>query len=193
MVGIKNFEGATTVFAGQGDLVMFDKVADYSAATFATLANPVSLGQVVQDSTSWEGDDPETTVLKDEQGDIISAKVAAGTLGFSFDLASTSKAMVEKFLGGKEISSLGTNTNFGSGVTAVGFGVDLPVFTAPLMIINDEKNRCWLYPKSKVVSSLTYSDGIWKIHAVVTCEYLDLPTLKTGMIIEGSPIYDAGE
>lgn len=192
MAGIRNFEGATTVFAGQGDLVMFDKVADYSAATFATLANPVSLGQIVQDSTSWEGDDPETTVLKDEQGDIISAKVAAGTLGFSFDLASTSKAMVEKFLGGKTIESLGSNTNFGS-VTAVGFGVDLPVITVPLMILNDEKNRCWLYPKSKVVSSLTYGDGIWKIHAVVTCEYLDLPTLKTGMIIEGAPLYDAGE
>ena len=192
MAGIKNFEGATTVFAGQGDLVMFDKVADYSAATFATLANPVSLGQVVQDSTSWEGDDPETTVLKDEQGDIISAKVAAGTLGFSFDLASTSKAMVEKFLGGKTIDSLGSNTNFGS-VTAVGFGVDLPVITVPLMILNDEKNRCWLYPKSKVGRALTYGDGIWKIHAVVTCEYLDLPTLKTGMIIEGAPLYDAGE
>ena len=192
MAGIKNFEGATTVFAGQGDLVMFDKVADYSAATFATLANPVSLGQIVQDSTSWEGDDPETTVLKDEQGDIISAKVAAGTLGFSFDLASTSKAMVEKFLGGKEIASLGSNTNFGS-VTAVGFGVDLPVITVPLMILNDEKNRCWLYPKSKVVSSLTYGDGSWKIHAVVTCEYRDLPTPKTGMINEGAPLYDAGE
>ena len=192
MAGIRNFEGATTVFAGQGDLVMFDKVADYSAATFATLANPVSLGQIVQNSTSWEGDDPETTVLKDEQGDIISAKVAAGTLGFSFDLASTSKAMVEKFLGGKTIESLGSNTNFGS-VTAVGFGVDLPVITVPLMILNDEKNRCWLYPKSKAVSSLTYGDGIWKIHAVVTCEYLDLPTLKTGMIIEGAPLYDAGE
>ena len=154
MAGIKNFEGATTVFAGQGD-------------------------------------DPETTVLKDEQGDIISAKVAAGTLGFSFDLASTSKAMAEKFLGGKTIDSLGSNANFGT-VTAVGFGVDLPVITVPLMILNDEKNRCWLYPKSKVVSSLTYGDGIWKIHAVVTCEYLDLPTLKTGMIIEGAPLYDAG-
>ena len=100
--------------------------------------------------------------------------------------------MVEKFLGGKEIASLGSNTNFGS-ATAVGFGVDLPVITVPLMILNDEKNRCWLYPKSKVVSSLTYGDGIWKIHAVVTCEYLDLPTLKTGMIIEGAPLYDAGE
>lgn len=188
--GITNFETATTVFAGQGDLVIFDKVSDYNTVAFKDLANPKSLGQIVQDSTSWEGEDPETTTIKDEQGDIITARVAAGTLGFSFEIASTSKEMVEKFLNGETIGTLGTNANFETGVTAVGFGVNLPVMTVPIMILNDEMNRAWLYPKSKVVAALSYSDGLWRIKATVTCEFLDTPTLKTGMILEGKVKYD---
>jgi len=185
MAGIKNFEDATGVFAGQGDLGMFDAPADYTTATFAALANPKSFGQIVQDSTSWEGEDPETTTIKDEQGEPITARVVAGTLGFSFDLASTSLKMVAKFLGGEEIvaATLGTNENFDGAVEAVGFGVGLPVFTAPLFILNDDKTRMWLYPKSKVVGNLTWADGLWRIHATVTCEYLNTASLKTGMIL----------
>lgn len=183
MAGISNFEDVTGVFAGQGDLVMFDKPTDYATADFASLANPKSLGQIVQDSTSWEGEDPETTQIKDEQGDIITARVTAGTLGFSFEIASTSQAMVKKFLNGEEISSL-TNANIGTGITATGFGTELPVITAPLMILNDEKTRAWLYPKSKIVANLSLSDGLWRIKATVTCEYLKTASLRTGMILD---------
>lgn len=185
MAGIKNFEDSTGVFAGQGDLGMFDAPTNYATATFAGLTNPRSFGQIVQDSTSWEGENPEPTNIKDEQGDIITARVVAGTLGFSFELASTSLAMVEKFLGGQKIlaSALGANDNFDGAVEAVGFGVDLPVFTAPLFILNDAKTRMWLYPKSKIVGSLSWADGLWRIKATVTCEYLNTPSLKTGMIL----------
>ncbi len=183
MAGITNFEDVTGVFAGQGDMVIFDTPTDYATADFASLANPKSLGQIVQDSTSWEGEDPETTQVKDEQGDPITARVTAGTLGFSFELASTSKEMVKKFLRGEEIESL-TNANIGTGITGVGFGTDLPVFTAPIMIFNDDLTRAWLYPKSKIVANLSWADGLWRIKATVTCEYLKTPTLRTGMILE---------
>lgn len=185
MAGIKDFEPATGVFAGQGDLGIFDAPTNYANATFAGLANPRSLGQIVQDSTSWDGEDPETTTIKDEQGQIITARVVAGTLGFSFELASTSLEMVEKFLGGEKIlaSALGTNENFDGAIEAVGFGVDLPVFTAPLFILNDDKTRMWLYPKSKIVGNLSWADGLWRIKATVTCEYLNTASLKTGMIL----------
>lgn len=185
-MAIKNFENATGVFAGQGDLAIFDTPEDYSTATFASLTNPRSLGQIVQDSTSWEGDDPETTEIKDEQGGLITARATAGTLKFSFELASTSLKMVEKFLGGKEIlaAALGTNTNFDGTVKAVGFGVDLPVFTAPYIILNEDRTLAWLYPKAKTVGNLSWADGLWRIKAIVTGEYLDTPSLKTGMILE---------
>lgn len=183
MAGIGKIESVTGVFAGQGDLIIFDKPTDYSTATFAKLANPKSLGQVVQDSTSWDGEDPETTQIKDEQGNIITAKVTAGTLGFSFELASTSKLMVKKFLNGEDIESL-TNANIGTSITGVGFGTELPVQVAPLMILNDEKTRAWLYPKCKIVGNLSYADGLWRIKATVTCEYLKTESLRTGMILD---------
>ena len=183
MAGITNFEEVTGVFAGQGDLIMFDAPTDYATASFANLANPKSLGQIVQNTTSWEGEDPETTQIKDEQGDIITARVTSGTLGFSFEISSTSKEMVKKFLNGEELASL-TNANIGTGITGVGFGTELPVFTAPLMIFNDEMKRAWLYPKSKIVSNLSHSDGLWRIKATVTCEYIKTATLRTGMILD---------
>lgn len=183
MAGIGKIESVTGVFAGQGDLIIFDKPTDYSTATFANLANPKSLGQVVQDSTSWDGEDPETTQIKDEQGNIITAKVTAGTLGFSFELASTSKLMVKKFLNGEDIEEL-TNTNIGTSITGVGFGTELPVQVAPLMILNDEKTRAWLYPKCKIVGNLSYADSLWRIKATVTCEYLKTESLRTGMILD---------
>ena len=190
MAGITNFEDVTVLFAGQGDLVIFDKPTDYATATFATLTNPKSLGQIVQDSTSWEGEDPETSQIKDEQGNIITARVTAGTLGFSFEIASTSKEMVKKFLNGEDIASL-TNASIGTGITGVGFGTELPVITVPLMILNDEKTRAWLYPKSKIVGNLSYSDGLWRIKATVTCEYLKTTSLRTGMILDmTSAAYD---
>lgn len=190
MAGIGKIESVTSVFAGQGDLIIFDSVTDYSTATFGGLANPKSLGQIVQNSTSWAGEDPQTTQVKDEQGNIITALVTAGTLGFSFELASTSQVIVTKFLNGKALSEL-TNANIGTSITGVGFGTDLPIITAPLMILNDEKTRAWLYPKCKIVSNLSFADGIWRIKATVTCEYLKTDTLCTGMILDmASATYD---
>lgn len=193
--GIVDFEKATGVFAGQGDLVIFDPITDYSTASFATLANPKSLGQIVQDSTSWEGEDPETTQIKDEQGDLITARVTAGTLGFSFELASTSLDMVKKFLNGADVT-VAANAAIAAGtVKAVGFGVDLPVMTVPYMILNDECTRAWLYPKGKTVGNLSWADGLWRIKASVTCEYLKTKELYTGMILDlgGKANYGAAE
>ena len=45
------------LFNGQGDIIIFDKPVDYSAATLVTLANPKSLGDIKLDSTTWSGDD----------------------------------------------------------------------------------------------------------------------------------------
>lgn len=193
-MAIGKFENATSVFAGQGDLIMFDPIADYTASGvgFTSLANPQSLGQIVQDSTSWSGEDPETTSINDEQGNTITATTAAGTLGFEFDIASTSPAMIKEFLKGVDIESL--TADWANGITnAVGFGVDLPVQTRPLMVLNDEKTKAFLYPKSKIVSSISLDEGLYRIHCIVTCEFLDTPTLKTGMVFNANEfVYSKG-
>ena len=190
---IDKIDAATVPFVGQGDLIIFDAVSDYSSAKLADFANPKSLGQIVQDSTSWEGEDVSTDQILDEQGNLITAKVTAGTLSFSFDIASTSAAMMTKFMKAASISgtNLGTPEFLGSTISAVGFGVDLPVFTAPILVADQEKKRAWVYPKAKITSNLSLSDGLYRIHAVVLAEQVDTQYLKTGILLEGELKYES--
>lgn len=191
-MAIAKLEGAAKLFAGQGDLIMFDAIPDYDAAAVDELSdftNPKSLGQIVQDSTTWEGEDVSTDEILDEQGNIITAHVTAGTLGFSFDIASTSQLMVQTFLGGESIASPGSFAGLeGTGaLTATGFGVQIPVMTRPIAIINDELNRAWFYPKAKITANLAYTDGLYRIHAVVVAEQVDKTKIKTAMVIDRAP------
>lgn len=188
---IDKIDAATVPFVGQGDLIIFDAVSDYSTAKLADFANPKSLGQIVQDSTSWEGEDVSTDQILDEQGNLITAKVTAGTLSFSFDIASTSANMMKKFMAAADIpaASIGSPTFLAANPTAVGFGVDLPVFTVPILVADQEKKRAWVYPKAKITSNLSLSDGMYRIHAVVLAEQVDTAYLKTGILIEGALVY----
>lgn len=186
-MAISKLDTNPKLFEGQGDLVVFDEIDDYSTATLATFANPASLGQIVQDSTTWEGEDVSTDQILDEQGNVITAHVTAGTLGFSFDIASTSPKMVEDFLGGDAADVTASAKIFDAtagNVTARGFGVKLPVQTRPIAVINSELNRAWVYPKAKITSNLSLADGLYRIHAVVVAEQVDTANLKTGMIVE---------
>lgn len=187
---INKVDAATAPFVGQGDLIIFDPVSDYSSATLASFSNPQSLGQIVQDSTSWEGEDVSTDQILDEQGNLITAKVTAGTLSFSFDIASTSANMMEKFMKATNIT-VPAAEYLDTGATAVGFGVDLPVFTVPILVADQEKKRAWVYPKAKITSNLAYSDGLYRIHAVVLAEQVDTPNLKTGILLEGTLKYES--
>lgn len=188
-MAIQNLESAQSLFVGQGDLIIFDEVSDYSAATLKTLANPKSLGQVVEDSTNWTGDDVSVDEIRDEQGDLITATVGAGTLAFECDLASTSQAMIQTFLKGEAIDSASKmssvfGTGSGTGVTTTGFGVNLPVVTRPIAWLNDEKKRLIIFPKAKITANLSNSDKLMRIHLNVLAEYIDTASLKTGMVVD---------
>ena len=197
---INKIDAATAPFVGQGDLIIFNAISNYATAKLSDFSSPQSLGQIVQDSTSWEGEDVSTDQILDEQGNLITAKVTAGTLSFSFDIASTSANMMKKFMAAADIASgnIGTPTwlsalgsGSGEGISAVGFGVELPVFTVPCLVADQEKKRAWVYPKAKITSNLAYSDGLYRIHAVVLAEQVDTAYLKTGMLIEGKLKYES--
>ena len=184
---VTKFDDVTSLFSGIGDLFVFNEVTDYTGKGLEDFTNPQSLGQIVQDSTSWDGEDPEVEELKDEQGNIITAKTAAGTLAFSFDLASTSAKMLIKFLKGEDMktTNLSGDTPWTeNSVNVTGFGDNIPVVTLPVCIVNDEKNKTWFYPKTKITSSLKYDSGLWKLHCSCIAEYLSTGSLKTGMLIE---------
>ena len=193
---INKIDAATAPFVGQGDLIIFGAVSDYSSAKLSDFSSPQSLGQIVQDSTSWEGEDVSTDQILDEQGNLITAKVTAGTLSFSFDIASTSANMMKKFMAAADISAANLGnpswlTGSNPAPSAVGFGVNLPVFTVPILVADQEKKRAWVYPKAKITSNLAYSDGLYRIHAVVLAEQVDTAYLKTAILLEGALKYES--
>ena len=184
--------GVTDLFNGQSDIVLFDEVSDYSEAKLSTLEGARSLGQIVQDSTEWTGEEPSVDNILDEQGDVITASVTAGTLGFSFEMADTSPDTFKEFLKGSEISgTFSSETAPWSNVSkVVGFGYQLPTMTRPIMIVNDEMNKSLMLPKAKITSNLTIADGLLRVAVTVVAENVDTTTLKTGMLIVGKTQYD---
>jgi hypothetical protein len=188
-MSVKNLGSSQQLIAGQGDIIVFSMPAagitnDTTIAQLLT--NGASLGQVVQDSTSWDGEQVSFNNLLDEQGDVITSTATNGTHQFSFDLADLEPDFLKVFLGAVEVvpSESGITAVFGNGTHKVyGFGHKLPVKTRPIMITNDEGNKALFFPKAKMAGSLAWGDKIWKIHVVVTAEYVDTANLKTVMPI----------
>lgn len=187
-MAISNLDTAQALFVGQGDLIIFDEINNYASANFASLVNPKSLGQVVEDSTNWTGDDVSVDEIRDEQGDLITATVGAGTLAFECDLASTSQTMIQTFLKGAALAGSAIPSVFGSGsgsgVTATGFGTELPVVVRPVAWLNDEKKRLIIFPKAKITANLSNSDKLMRVHLNVLAEYVDTTNLKTAVIVD---------
>lgn len=186
--------GVTDLFNGQSDIVLFDEITDYDTQKASELAGAKSLGQVVQDSTEWNGEEPEVNNILDEQGDVITASVTAGTLGFTFQMADTSAETFKEFLKGSEISD--TISSAGTGAwesitKVIGFGYQLPTMTRPIMIVNDEMSKALLLPKAKITSNLTIEDGLLRVTVTVVAENVDTTYLKTGMLIVGRTQYAA--
>lgn len=191
--------GAQQLIAGQGDVILFSAPASYASDTLlsACLTNGVSLGQIVQDSTSWDGEEVSFDSLLDEQGEVITSTATNGTHEFSFDLADMEPDFLKEFLGAEEITlseSDGAKAVFSDGTVQVfGFGHKLPVKTRPIMITNDENTKALFFPKAKLAGSLAWEDKIWRIHVVVVAEYLDTKYLKTVMPLFSSKAVDYGE
>ena len=181
----------TEVFNGQSDIALFDAPADgYTETTSLSdvLASGMSLGQVVEDSTSWDGDEPSIDMIKDEQGESIVATVTAGTYAFSCDVADLSKEMVIELLKGTEVTTPGTIASIENATDVVKL-VELPVQTRPIAIFNDEANKWILFPKAKIVGSLSLDSKLWRIHINATAEFIDTDTLGTCTFGKGKPKY----
>nr|DAN28964.1 MAG TPA: hypothetical protein [Caudoviricetes sp.] len=193
MAGIKPRK-VTEVFNGQSDIVLFDApTGGYTESTsFADVtASGMSLGQVVEDSTSWDGDEPTIDVIKDEQGDPIVSTVTAGTYAFSCDIADLSEEMAEAIMKATKVATPGTSASIESLANVMKF-VELPVTTAPIAIFNDEANKWILFPKAKIVGNLSLDSKLWRLHITATAEYIDTETCGTFMMGKGKPKAETG-
>lgn len=194
MAGIKKTK-VSEVFNGQSDIVLFDAPSGgYSSNTTLTevTASGMSLGQVVGESTSWNGEDASVETIKDEQGETIVAKVTAGTYGFGCDIADLSEAKAAAIMKATKVESPGTSTTLGTPTKVLKF-VELPVTTRPIAIFNDEANKWILFPKAKIVGNLKLDNGLWRMSLKATAEYIDTASCGTLMMGAGTPTYDSAE
>ncbi len=184
MAGI-NKATPTSTFNGQSMIIVFDEVEDYATATVGTITgNGFDVGQVFQGSTSWTGEDPSFDNVLDEQGDVIVPNPTKGTYGFDFEMADFSSEKFKTFLKGKDITTLGTGSAFGSDATAVATTNEMPVITRPIAIVNDESNKAAFFPKARILTGPSMEDKLFVLKSAVMAQDCDTDNLGTFMLIE---------
>lgn len=186
-MAIGKIDTVGSFFVGQGDIIVFDKPANYAAAKLSTLANPKSLGDIHLDSTNFTGDDPTLTPLKNEQGISYYTTVENGTFGFEFFVPSTSSAMLTALMNAEIVTdTFASGGTFAVGSTITGAMHKSTIVEKPIMIVNETKNRALVVPKAKIVSSLAMQDKVAGIMVRVNAENIDTTDLKTVMFVDGA-------
>jgi len=177
----------SSIFSGISDICIADVPADYAVATIATLTNWKSLNDVKLDSTSFTGDAPTETQVKNEKGSVVVSTAVAGTNKFEFICYNTSAAMLLKFLGARtKAATFATGDVVATGSTVVGIGKALPIVTCPIMVANDVANQAVLFPMAKIVSTIILDSKVLAVKCTVTAQNIDTIAFDTAMIIRGA-------
>lgn len=176
----------TSEFNGQSYIIVFDEVADYSAATFGTItAAGFDVGQVYQGSTSWTGEDPSFEDELDEQGDIVVSNPTKGTYGFDFEMADFSSEKFATFLNGKTVSTLGEGSAFGTGVSVTATGTELPIIERPIALVNDTAKKALFFPKARILTGPTMENKLFVLKAQVKAQECNVDgKLGTFMLVD---------
>lgn len=189
-MAINKIDKVGEFFVGQGDMIIFDKPADYATTTLANLQNPKSLGDIHLDSTNLTGDDPSLNALKNEQGIAYYSTVENGTFGFEFFVSSTSENMLQAFMNADVIDATFTGENgFSAESKVLGVMHKSTITERPIMIVNETLNKALIVPKAKIVATLSMQDKVIGIMVRVNADNIDTDGLKTVMFVNGSLSY----
>lgn len=193
----------TQPFNGQSDIVIGlgdnNKYSDsfYSSATISlkSFDDLISVGQVVEDTTDFTGDDSTIDTINDEQGNVIVTSSSQGTIAFTFSLANLSNAAIEFFMRG-ETSTIATSDvpafiESSAAFDVVKFGTQTSSMTRPVGIINADGTKMFFMPKANIVSTLGFEDSLLTISVTVTATTIDINELGTAMIISAPVKYEA--
>lgn len=190
----KLHKGSPSHFVNVGAMIMFDKIEDsaYAAATGASFVNPVDLGDILQDSTSWDGDEISVENIKNEQGENVVTYPVNGTYAYSFNVMSTDAETLKKLMVAEDLSGFTTGTWVKS-PKVIGIGDKLASFVCPVAWVNQDQNREMLFPKARVTSTLAYDNDLLVVHVSVVAEKVSTANLKTIMMIDGALDYGSAE
>lgn len=173
----------TEVFNGQGYIIVFDEVADYTSATVATItANGFDVGQVFEGSSSWTGDEPSFEDKKDEQGDVICSIATKGSYGFDFSMADYSGAKLKTFMKAEDVTL--TAGGIAAAGTATKVGASMPVVTRPIAWVNEDGTKAHFFPKARILTGPTEDGKLFLLKAMVKAQDIDTKDLGTYMLID---------
>lgn len=191
MAGKITKDSVTEVFNGQSDIAVFDAVASYGSTTaFKDIAKGgVSVGQVVADSTSWEGEEATLESILDEQGNTVASTAKKGTFAFACELANISTTKLTTFLKATSVTPATGATGI-SVTSLVKLGNEMPVITRPIAIFNEENNKFIMFPKAKIVSSFKLDGKLWRIRIKAVAEMVDTSELGTVILGSGAAQYE---
>ena len=189
-MAITKIDAATETFVGFARVILFPDVDPSSFTDTTTLADVLSggkdLGQIVEDSPSWDGEDADVEVLRDTEGGVIRALPTPGTFAWSCRVASTSAAMSEAIAGAKltdtTAGAVGDVTT-AAGKKIIGLNPGNMTKRCPIGVLNKTKNRLMLFPKASVNASPTYEDDMMEYNLSATAEDVNTTALSTMMFI----------
>ena len=100
-------------------------------------------------------------------------------------MASVSPNILKAFMKAEDVASAVSSSGpFGSSAGAVKI-VDLPVTVRPIMVANDVADKAIVFPKAKIVASITREDGVFFVKGTATAEFVDTTKLGTFMLLNG--------
>ena len=181
-------EVETRMFDGFSRVIFFpsfDVNTLSSSTTLAQiLANGKDLGQIVEGSESWDGDDIEISTLKNTEGGAIRSKKTPGTCAWSCRIPHSKETAA--LVGGKTIkeTSLGTDFTKAESSDVIGINPKDMMFDCPIGVLNLDRNELALFPNGSAAFALTIEDdGLMEYNVKASANDIDTDTLSTMMFI----------
>lgn len=192
---INKIDSVSSLFAGQGDILVFDAIteANYATATLASLIGGKTVGDVFEGSTNWTGDDISFEELSNEQGIAVGVKTVVGSYKYEFTHMSVTDARIKLFMAGTTIANPGTLPTWlnAAPVPAItGFGHEVGVITRPIALLNETKDKFLIFPKAKIATSLVMDGTNVMMKSIVSADSINTANLKTVLLVTGLPVYE---
>lgn len=179
-------KGVPSFFLDNGAILMFEPITDYTTVGVEALKNPVDLGNIKEDSTSWEGEDISIETKRNERGEAVVTVPKEGTFAFAFDVMSTDTESIKKLM--KALDITGTVGAWMSNAKIAGIGKEIASQICPVGWANLEKDKVILFPKARVTAGFKYDDDMLVVHVMVSAEKVDTDKLQTVMILSGAKL-----
>lgn len=179
----------TRMFDGIARVIAFPNFDVSTLSDKTTLADIFAtggkdLGQIVEETPSWDGDEMAVTTLKNTEGGVIRSVTTPGTLAWSCRIPHSVETA--KIVGGTELESAELGGGFvpAEGKPIIGINPSDLNHQWPIGVLNLVKNEFAFFPKASVGTSPTIEDdGLMEYNVKATADEIETDNLKSMMFI----------